>query len=188
MCSRHWFFWCDWRTGERRAVRSLGPLWNFCLLSSQRRKRPCSRPRKRGAGSFCRSVVVGSVVIAEDANRLSSGQSVEEFANGPLQHRVLHIGRDFGQWSKHEASLVHRRMRNSQLFRVDDPVGEEKDIDIDDARAFSLDALPAHFALDVENVRHQLLRSVPGFESYRAIQKPRLVSELDRLSLVERRN
>ena len=51
-------------------------------------------------------------------------------------------------------------MRDGQLRRRDDRVPEQQDVDVDGARAFFLDALPAHLQLDLEQGGHQLLQEI----------------------------
>src|ERR1700733_6977324 len=79
-------------------------------------------------------------------------------------------------------------MWNRYLGRIQDSVAEKQDVDIDGSWAFFLHPPPAHCFLDVKNRGHELLRSLGRFQCDGTIQKPRLLSKLDRLGFVEGRH
>ena len=54
-------------------------------------------------------------------------------------------------------------------------VAEEQNIDVDDARAFGLKAFAAHFMFDVQNGRHEFLRSFCRLQSDNTVQEPCLI-------------
>lgn len=102
------------------------------------------------------------------------------------------IRRDFRQRFEDETAMVHRWMRDGEFLRIYDRVFrlagyEDQNIDVNQSRAFFLDAPPAHFLFDAEGPGHELARSQAGFERNGAIQKPRLSGELYRLGFIKGR-
>src|SRR5438067_4699454 len=78
-------------------------------------------------------------------------------------------------------------MGDHEVFRVNDRISEEQDIDIDDARTFFFETPAAHLPLQIKDSGKQLLRHLFSAEFDDAIQEPRLSGESYRLGLVERR-
>src|SRR6266702_2560861 len=78
-------------------------------------------------------------------------------------------------------------MGDHEVFRVNDRISEEQDIDIDDARTFFFETPAAHLPLQIKDSGKQLLRHLLGAEFNGTIQEPRLSGESYRLGLVKRR-
>src|SRR5207249_10404091 len=78
-------------------------------------------------------------------------------------------------------------MGDHEVFRVNDRISEEQDIDIDDARTFFFETPAAHLPLQIKDYGKQLLRHLFSAEFDDAIQVPRLSDEPYRLGLAERR-
>lgn len=97
------------------------------------------------------------------------------------------VRRDFGQRLEHEAPRVHCGMRDSQFVRFYDFVSEQKDVDVDGARALVSYALSSHLLFDTQNRIHELLRSQARFQRQRTIQEPWLLDNVHRLGFVDGR-
>ena len=78
-------------------------------------------------------------------------------------------------------------MGDHEVFRVNQRISEEQDIDIDDARTFFLETPAAHLPLQIKDSGQQLPWHLFSAEFDDAIQEPRLSGESYRLGLVERR-
>src|SRR5207247_7503444 len=78
-------------------------------------------------------------------------------------------------------------MGDHEVFRVNDRISEEQDIDIHDARTFFFETPAAHLPLQIKDSGKQLLRHLLGAEFNGTIQEPRLSGESYRLGLVKRR-
>ena len=100
---------------------------------------------------------------------------------------MKYFGRNLRQRLEDEAPLVQRGMRDSEVRGVDDPGIKQQNVDINGPWSFFLDAPPAHLLFDAKNRGDQFLRSLAGFKRERTIEKPRLLSELHRLGLINRR-
>src|SRR5207244_7666449 len=78
-------------------------------------------------------------------------------------------------------------MGDHEVFRVNERISEEQDIDINDARTFFLETPAAHLPLQIKDSGQQLPWHLISAEFDDAIQEPRLSGESYRLGLVERR-
>src|SRR5438445_2502015 len=78
-------------------------------------------------------------------------------------------------------------MGDHEVFRVNERISEEQDIDINDARTFFLETPAAHLPLQIKDSGKQLLRHFLGAEYKGAIQEPRMSGESYRIGLVKRR-
>jgi hypothetical protein len=82
---------------------------------------------------------------------------------------------DLGQWQQHEGALVHARMRHFQTRSVNDLIAEQKQVEVEGARAV---AFRAHATVP-EFEREQLLQQVGGrklsVEYGNGVDKVRLV-------------
>ena len=67
-----------------------------------------------------------------------AGNTIKQLAHRALKHRMPLIWSDFRQRFQHETPGVHGGMWNIQAFGVDDRISEQKNIDVDDARALLL--------------------------------------------------
>ncbi len=117
--------------------------------------------------------------------RLSWRQSITQFPDGSFQQRVKRVWGDFREGFEHETAFVHGWMRDRQAGIVDDGIAEQKNVEIDDARAFFLRLLPSQLLLDVENAGKKLLRRLLRIQLNRAIQEPGLRGEFHRFGFIE---
>jgi hypothetical protein len=98
------------------------------------------------------------------------------------------VSGDFGKGFEHKASLVHGRVRYDQAPGLNHGISKQQNVDVDVARAFLLLAPAAHFLLDGQHPVDQLPGRFLRVQLERAIQKPGLRSEFDRLGFVKRRD
>lgn len=99
-------------------------------------------------------------------------------------------GRDLSKRREHEQALMKTWMRDAQISFVADEVSVEKQVYIDQARAFGRKVgvpLPPQSGLDGEQRAHQSSRRQVGFKRDHCVQKPGLVSVIARLSLIDGR-
>src|SRR5207248_7822425 len=94
--------------------------------------------------------------------------------------------RSYGDWSSDVCSS-DLGMWKCQFQRIDHFVPKKQDVNVDGSRTFLLHASSSHFFFYAEDRGHQLLRSLVSFNFNRAIQKPRLLRELDWLGFIQRR-
>ena len=80
----------------------------------------------------------------------------EPVSDRPPLHLKLRI--DVGKRHQYKGALRHPRMRNLQMLRINDPITEGQDVDVDGPRAPTLDTNPFHRPLDLETGSQQFLR------------------------------
>ena len=80
-------------------------------------------------------------------------------------------------------------MGNRKFFRFDPQISEKQDIDIDQTRTAAGNAASnsAHMLLYAAQDRQQLQGEVARFTCHNHVQEPRLVGDVLRLGLVDRR-
>jgi hypothetical protein len=101
---------------------------------------------------------------------------------------MLEIGREFSQRFEDESAFGKGRVRDRESRFLDDPISEQQNIEVDEARAFLLDALTAHGGFEGEQCVQELARLLRGLNADDAIQEPGLIGEFDGLGLIERRD
>jgi hypothetical protein len=101
---------------------------------------------------------------------------------------MLELRRDFGERRQNEFAFEHSRMRDLQFGSNDRLLAEEKDVDVEEARAFGESFSAAQLGLDGAKGMQELDGSRIGFTFDDAIEEPGLVEVIDRLGFVEGRN
>lgn len=96
------------------------------------------------------------------------------------------VGRDFRERREDETARSHGGMWDGKRGCVENLIAEQKDIEIDNARAFGLGATASHGFFYGKQRRHELGRGSFGIEGDGGVEKPGLIGEVDRLGLVER--
>ena len=101
---------------------------------------------------------------------------------------MFEIGREFSQRFEDESAFGKGRVRDCEARFLDDPISKQQNIEVDEARAFFLEALAAHGGFEGEQGVQKLAGRLRGFDPDDAIQEPRLIGEIDGLGLIERRD
>ena len=101
---------------------------------------------------------------------------------------MLELRRDFGERRQNEFAFEYSRMRDLQFGSNDRLIAEEKDVDVEEARAFGESFSAAKLGLDGAEGMQEIdgLRIRCAFDD--AIEEPGLVEVIDRLGFVEGRN
>jgi hypothetical protein len=97
---------------------------------------------------------------------------------------MVHIGSDLDQRFENKAPLMHGRVRNFQARFLHRAIPKEHDIDIDVAWSFFLHAETPHLGLDLQDELEQFLWGLFSIDGDHAVQKPRLVWEIDGLGFI----
>jgi hypothetical protein len=116
------------------------------------------------------------------------GASREQVARGCRPGWMLELRRDFGERRQNEFAFEYSRMRDLQFGSNDRLIAEEKDVDVEDARAFGESFSAAKLGLDGAEGMQELDGLRIGFTFDDAIEEPGLVEVIDRLGFVEGRN
>ena len=101
---------------------------------------------------------------------------------------MLELRRDFGERRQNEFAFEHSRMRDLQFGRNDRLIAEEKDVDVEEARAFGEGFSAAKLGLDGVESMQELGGLRIGFTFDDAIAERGLVEVINRLGFVEGRN
>jgi len=96
------------------------------------------------------------------------------------------VGSDLGQRCEDKTPLVHGGMRNLQAGLIHDLIAKQHDVDVNLARTLFARAETAHVGFDAQRKLEQLARRLLRLDGQRAVQKPGLVGDIDRLSFIER--
>jgi hypothetical protein len=116
------------------------------------------------------------------------GASREQVARGCRPGWMLELRRDFGERRQNEFAFEHSRMRDLQFGSKDRLIAEEKNVDVEEARAFGESFSAAKLGLDGAEGMQELDGLRIGFTFDDAIEEPGLVEVIDRLGFVEGRN
>ncbi len=101
---------------------------------------------------------------------------------------MLELRRNFGERSENEFALQHPRVRDLQFGSVERLIAEEKDVDIEEARAFGECSLAAELRFDGTKCAQEFDGLRIGFTFNDAIEEPGLVEIIDGFGFVEGRN
>lgn len=107
-----------------------------------------------------------------------------------MKHRVHHVGCDLDERLQDEATLMKTRVRDGQAGFIDDQVGVEHEIEIDDARPPPLGGLFADAPegpLDGEHGVEKGARAEGGADHRDAVEVRALPGRTDRFGLDEAR-
>jgi len=96
-------------------------------------------------------------------------------------------GRNFRERNKYEIALEHARVGNLKLWRFDGGIAIEKDVQIDEAGPFDEGFLAAHLGFDGAEAGEELRWRELGLCFEGAVEKPRLIEIVDRLSFIKGR-
>lgn len=101
---------------------------------------------------------------------------------------MLELRRNFGEWREDKFSLEHAGMRDLQFGNVERPIAEEKDVNIEKARALSESFFATQLRFDGAEGAQEIdgLRIRFAFDD--TIEEPGLVEVIDGLGFVEGRN
>jgi hypothetical protein len=100
---------------------------------------------------------------------------------------VSELGGDFGEGDQDEVALEHPGMGNLESGLVDDEIVVQKDVEINEARAFGDRFVVAHVRFNAAKGGEQLGRREIGLRFERGVKEPRLVEVIDGFSFVEGR-
>ncbi len=95
---------------------------------------------------------------------------------------------DLDERYENKFTQKHTGMGNLQFRSVDGLVAVEKNVQIDQPRAFGQEFLAAHAGLDSAQSAQQIQWRNVSFGLYNAIQEPGLLAQIHGLSLIERRD
>jgi len=90
------------------------------------------------------------------------------------------------QWNENEAAVSEARVRNLQLWQVDDLIAKEQNIHVDHAWAIADAPRSAEIAFDLVQRFEQFVRLAVPLHLDDAIQKPRLLAQIHRLGFIQR--
>ncbi len=115
------------------------------------------------------------------------GEVGEEVGDGAVEGGVYEGWGDFGQRGQDEAALMEGGMGEGEVGGLEDGVGVEQEIEVEDARAlgWSVGAVAAHGVFDREELVEEDVWGEGSFEEGGGVEETRLVEIAYRVGGVE---
>jgi len=119
------------------------------------------------------------------ADEAAVGGMGKEFRGVGRPGGMAESGSDFGQGCEDEIAQEHARMGNLEVGRIDDVVAVEKDVEIDEARAFGEGFFAAHLRFDVAEGSEELRSREVSLRFEDGVKEPGLVKVIDGFGFVD---
>ncbi len=122
---------------------------------------------------------------SEPPHSLSARQLLQQLPHCFSELRMARFGSDLGQRFENKAPLMHSRMRDFQSRLIYHAIPEKQYIDINVARTFGAHAETSHCGFRLQRQVEQLSGCHFSFDGGDAVEKPRLIGDVDWLGFIQ---